>query len=95
MSTDIYSREELCIKHLVKIYFDPPDEELYYFDFRVNEWIRCYIKDRLPYNLFTFVLEGMSDDQCVCTSCNRNMKSVIKYYHIKYYMDILQTTIVC
>jgi hypothetical protein len=29
MSTDIYSREELCNKHLVKMYFDPPDEELY------------------------------------------------------------------
>lgn len=68
MTTEKYNAVNINSKHSVAFKNKFSNDQLYYFDFSVKKWIKCYPINTLPYNLCSFRLENSTDEQCVVTS---------------------------
>jgi len=68
MTTVRYNASQVNSRHLVAFTNNFPDEQLYYFDFESEKWIKCYPINKLPYNLCSFRLENDTNENCVVTS---------------------------
>jgi len=64
--TEYYNRQKVNSRHLV--YFSKPENnELYYYKFDTQSWVKVTPLDRLPYDLCSYRIEGKDDTQVIVT----------------------------
>lgn len=68
MTTTKYNAVDINSKHAVAFTNNFSNEQLYYYDFNTEKWIKCYPINKLPYDLCSFRLENSTNEQCVVTS---------------------------